>query len=87
MSREQGKVKWFNNKKGFGLLRGFRRMCCSLFGYRRDGYKTLKEGDSVEFTLHRVKGFQAENVAKRELSISDPAIAEVAGSCCLRIML
>jgi len=36
MSKEQGKVKWFNNKKGFGLLRGLPAgMCLSIFGYRQ----------------------------------------------------
>ena len=67
MSKEQGKVKWFNNKKGLGFIE--RASGGDVFVHYSaivsDGYKTLKEGDSVEFTITQgPKGFQAENVEK-----------------------
>src|SRR5678816_1099791 len=56
MSEELGKVKWFNNKKGFGFIE--RASGGDVFVHYSailsDGYKTLKEGDSVKFTITQV---------------------------------
>jgi CspA family cold shock protein len=67
--REVGKVKWFNNKKGFGFIE--RSTGGDVFVHysaiQTDGYRTLKEGEDVEFTITEgPKGFQAENVTRPE---------------------
>ena len=65
MSEELGKVKWFNNKKGFGFIE--RASGGDVFVHysaiQSDGYKTLNEGQQVEFTLiEGPKGLAAQNV-------------------------
>ncbi len=63
--RERGTVKWFNNSKGFGFIQ--RDKGEDVFVHYRaingDGYKTLTEGQRVEFTVTQgQKGPQAEDV-------------------------
>jgi CspA family cold shock protein len=65
--REQGSVKWFNNEKGFGFVS--RDSGDDAFVHHSaiqgDGFKSLEEGDSVEFeVVSGPKGFQAQNVVK-----------------------
>lgn len=62
----RGKVKWFNNEKGFGFIENGESGEDIFVHYSAilsDGYKTLVEGQFVEFELVRTdKGLQAKNV-------------------------
>jgi cold shock protein len=67
VSRLKGTVKWFNNAKGFGFIG--REDGPDVFVHysaiQNDGYKSLQEGDPVEFEIvEGQKGPQAGNVAK-----------------------
>ena len=67
MSRTTGKVKWFNNSKGFGFIG--QDDGADVFVHHSaiqgEGYKSLEEGDLVEFEVTQgQKGPQAENVTK-----------------------
>jgi CspA family cold shock protein len=64
----QGKVKWFNDAKGFGFLEqpeGGKDVFVHFSAIQGDGFKSLGEGDSVEFDIiEGAKGPQAANVNK-----------------------
>lgn len=63
--RVQGTVKWFNDAKGFGFIEreGEDDVFVHFSAISAQGYRTLKEGQRVEFTLARTaKGFQAADV-------------------------
>ena len=67
MEREQGKVKWFNDAKGYGFIQ--QSSGGDVFVHHTaiqgSGFKSLAEGDTVEFTVVRgPKGLQADNVVK-----------------------
>ena len=66
--RVSGTVKWFNNAKGFGFITRQENESDVFVHFRSiqgDGYRTLDEGQAVEFTLvEGPKGLQAEDVAK-----------------------
>jgi CspA family cold shock protein len=67
--REQGTVKWFNESKGFGFIQreGAEDVFVHYSAIQTAGFKTLQEGQKVEFTVEQGrKGLQAVNVQPLE---------------------
>jgi len=63
----RGKVKWFNDQKGFGFIEqeGGGDVFVHYSSIAGDGFKTLAEGDAVEFELTQgPKGPKAEKVTR-----------------------
>jgi CspA family cold shock protein len=64
----QGTIKWFDNKKGFGFIAadsGGPDIFVHFSSILGDGFKTLQEGDKVEFEINESgKGKRADKVAK-----------------------
>lgn len=61
----RGKVKWFNNEKGYGFIEynEHEDIFVHYSSILTEGYKTLVEGQYVDFELVRTdKGLQAKNV-------------------------
>ena len=64
---EQGTVKWFNAAKGYGFISrtGGEDVFVHFKAIVGEGYKSLNEGDRVEFeVVQGPKGLQASNVTK-----------------------
>ena len=63
-----GKVKWFNNQKGYGFITpedGSKDLFVHYSAVLGDGYKSLEEGESVNFEMSESdKGPKAINVTK-----------------------
>ena len=63
----EGRIKWFNNSKGFGFIgsENGADVFVHYSGIVGDGYRTLKEGDRVRFEIVQgPKGPQAANVVR-----------------------
>ena len=63
----KGTVKWFNNQKGYGFIcdEAGNDVFVHYTGLVMEGYKTLEEGQAVEYTLTEgAKGPQAIDVVK-----------------------
>ncbi|QFJ48840.1 cold-shock protein [Staphylococcus aureus] len=63
----QGTVKWFNAEKGFGFIEveGENDVFVHFSAINQDGYKSLEEGQAVEFeVVEGDRGPQAANVVK-----------------------
>ncbi|MFA5974794.1 MAG: cold shock domain-containing protein [Elusimicrobiota bacterium] len=64
----QGKVKWFNDQKGYGFISkddGSGDVFVHFSSVKGDGFKSLAEGDAVEFEIvDSEKGPKAANVVK-----------------------
>ncbi len=64
---EKGTVKWFNAAKGYGFISrpNGEDVFVQFKAIAGDGYKSLNEGDAVEFDVEKgPKGLQAANVSK-----------------------
>ncbi|MCI8394857.1 MAG: cold shock domain-containing protein [Bacilli bacterium] len=67
----RGKVKWFNNVKGYGFIEyeNLEDIFVHYSAIVKEGYKTLKEGELVDFKLIETsKGLQAVDVTEVELA-------------------
>ena len=73
-----GKVKWFNNAKGYGFILpegGGEDLFVHYSSIQMDGYKTLKAGQDVEFdVLEGPKGFHAVNIRAGDAEAGSEAL-------------
>ncbi|UVE16079.1 cold shock domain-containing protein CspD [Pseudomonas sp. LS44] len=74
-----GKVKWFNNAKGYGFILADGRdedLFAHYSAIQMEGYKTLKAGQPVSFDIVQgPKGLHAINISAATVSTDAPAVA------------
>jgi cold shock protein len=79
-----GKVKWFNNAKGYGFIlpeAGGDDLFAHYSSIQMDGYKTLRAGQDVEFdVLQGPKGMHAINIRSLEEQMFDGAVSNGSAS-------
>lgn len=66
-TRVTGKVKWFDAKKGYGFIEhdGGKDVFVHFTSITGEGFRTLEDGEKVEFDLvEGSKGLQAQNVVR-----------------------
>jgi len=72
-----GKVKWFNNAKGYGFIlsdEAQEDLFAHYSSIQMEGYKTLKAGQAVVFDIIKGdKGLHATNIKLDEISLDKPA--------------
>jgi CspA family cold shock protein len=76
MGQYKGIVKWFNSAKGYGFLGhdGGNDVFVHFSSIQKDGYKSLKQGESVVFEIVQgAKGFQADRVIRQTKSPASEA--------------
>ena len=76
ISMATGSVKWFNNAKGFGFITqgGEEDIFVHYSQIQEEGFKTLKQGEVVEFELRRgPKGLHAANVVRMNAHHDQPS--------------
>ena len=79
MERLSGQVVWFNNAKGFGFLSrpDGPDVFCHFSSIESDGYRSLKEGEPVEFSvIQGDKGPQADAVKRLNGNVAAPQAQE-----------
>lgn len=74
-----GTVKWFSNAKGYGFIladEGEEDIFAHFSAIEMDGYKTLKEGQKVEFEItNGPKGLQASNIRSLRPAETEQALS------------
>jgi cold shock protein len=68
-----GRVKWFNDAKGFGFIEpegGGADVFAHFSAIQMEGFRTLKQGGRVSYVLQGPKGDQAQNIQPAEEVVS-----------------